>query len=91
MQRTCEHHGNYFAWCYRDWPGELEACTEIVRRFPSIQVHTADFRQRTELTLQDVSNQEYTLWFWRKRGERMPNPCMFLTSHDLHVSELLRG
>jgi len=32
-----------------------------VRRFTSIYVHTAHFRQHTEITLQDIPNREYTL------------------------------
>jgi len=32
-----------------------------VRRFTSIYVHTAHFRQHTEIMLQDIPNQEYTL------------------------------
>jgi len=32
-----------------------------VRRFTSIYVHTAHFRQHTEIMLQDIPNREYTL------------------------------
>ena len=32
-----------------------------VRRLTSTQVHITDFRQHTEITLQDVANWEYTL------------------------------
>ena len=43
------------------WLMTIQASTWTVRNFTSIWDHTADFRQHTEITLQDVPNLKYKL------------------------------
>ena len=53
-----------------DWPTTLQACIWIVRRFASIEVHTAHYTQHTEITLQDIPRLKYTLRLFIGNGER---------------------
>ena len=39
----------------------IQACIWTVRCFTSVYIHTTDFGWHTEITLQDIPNQEYTL------------------------------
>ena len=41
-----------------------------MQRFTSIYVHTSHFSKHTEITLQDVPNQEYTLRLFVENVER---------------------
>jgi glycerol-3-phosphate O-acyltransferase len=69
-----------------------QACTSTVRRFTSIQAHTAHFVQHTEITLQHVPNREYTLRLFvenvKKELQRKDNQT-WTPAHRPYVPYLL--